>query len=273
MDNNLFEIWRSLLYLSTTDINLFKILELVFCLGIMSIFFIWMIGEMVHSIMKISNEKKVAGYKDKEKFSVVTVIYMVCIYGQFLFWGMRAYSQHLFRFTFFSWVGNMAYYHISFACIFCMGIFNLANAAFLHERRKLQEIRRIWIVLKIGMIPFYLLNTVHYIYESKVPEELYWTSIFSAVFFIVLFPFVALALPCVLNFLNGCIGWYYIYYLRKQNKKGKRPFWIHYVLQAFPILDLISMVVMLKGHKVSPDFEERTAAKSSPNGADTKVDK
>lgn len=272
MDNNLFETWEALLYLSTSDFSILKFLEFVFYLGTMNILFIWMIGEMVHSITKI-NKKRVAGYTDKEKFSVVTVIYMVCIYGQLLFWGLWAYTQQLFRFTFFSWVGNMAFYYISSACIFCMGIFNLANVVFLHERRKQQEIKRIWIVLKIGMIPFYLLNAVHYIYESKAPEELYWTSIFSTVFFIALFPFVALALPCFLNLLNGCIGWYYIHYLRKQNKKGKHPSGIHYFLQVFPILDLTSMAMILKRYKVFPEYEEKTAAKSKPNGADTKVDK
>ncbi len=41
-----FEIMNSLLYLSTTDINLLKILELAVCLGIMSILCIWMIGEI-----------------------------------------------------------------------------------------------------------------------------------------------------------------------------------------------------------------------------------
>lgn len=228
------------------EINFFKILECWFYLAAMIACLIWIIGEMIHSLMKMCHKKKAAGCDDGEKFSMVAVIYLIFIYGHFLLWWMRVYTQQFFQFTCYTWMGNMLFYYLSSAGILCMGIFNLANAAFLHERGKAQEIKRIWIVLKIGMIPFYLLNVVHYISESKVPAEMCWTSIFSYAFLISLAPYMIVMFPCVLIFLNGCIGWYYIYHLRKTGKMEKHSFWIHCVLQVFPILDLVSMVMILK---------------------------
>lgn len=230
-------------------IDTFKVLEPFLILCILIVCYAGVAVVMLQNIEAACRSKKVTMHDDKEKFSAVTIIYMGFVYGQLLVWGLRILIWRLVPFDYFTWVDNMLYYYLAAVGIFCMGIFNLTNVAFLYERKKEQEIKRIWIALKIGMIPFYLLNVVHYLCESRVPEEMYWTSVFATLFLIFSFPVTAFVFPCILNFINGCIGWYYIYYLRRQGKEKKRLFWGHYILQAFPILDLISMVLILKRYR------------------------
>lgn len=221
------------------------------CTDIIGICCVVMLVEDIYNLELLCSKKNKAKHGNKGKFSVAAIIYIVFIYGQLLFgWWQRWFGDNIFEFSFISWAGNMLYYCHTSMGIGVMGFLNLVSVVILHERGKIQNIKRIWILLKIGMIPFYLLNVVHFMYESEIMEGTHeFTLMVSMIILPILYPVMLFLLPCAFNFLNGCIGWYYIHYLRKQNKRGKRPVWMHYVLQAFPILDLISMTVILKRYE------------------------
>lgn len=171
------------------------------------------VKEFVQNMLRMSPKGKAVVSGTEAKFSIITIAYIICLYVQSLFGLLRLFAGS-FHFISYTWFDHVNYYFIVSIISLGLGIINLVNAEFLHVGRKAREVKRIWITLKIGMTP------------------------------VMLFAF-----PCVLNFLNGCIGWNYIRDLQVRGENKKRPSWIHYVFQAFPVLDLISMAVILKGHK------------------------
>lgn len=206
------------------------------------------VKEFVQNLLSMSTKGKAIVSGTGSKFSIITIAYIICLYVQSLFGLLRLFAGS-FHFISYTWFDHVNYYFIVSIISLGLGIINLINAEFLYVGRKAREVKRIWITLKIGMIPFYLLNGIHYLYAIESPKEGEWSYALSIIFLIAMTPVMLFAFPCVLNFLNGCIGWNYIRDLQVRGENKKRPSWIHYVFQAFPVLDLISMAVILKGHK------------------------
>ena len=217
------------------------------------------IKEFVHNLLCISIKEKVVVRDTEAKFSIITIVYITCLYVQSII-GLLPLFAGKSHFIFYTWSDHVVYYFFTSIGLFLLGTMNLANTEFLYLGKKVRQVKRIWIILKIGMLPFYLLNGIHYLYAIEPPKEGEWGYALSIVFLIALVPVMLFAVPCVFNFLNGCIGWNYIYYLREQSGDKKHPSKIHYVLQSLPVLDLISMAVILKRYRVSLENEEEITA-------------
>lgn len=215
--------------------------------------------EFVHNLLTMNAWKKAVVHNDKTQISIIMITYIVCLYVQTLI-GLLPMFVNLPHFIFYTWLDHVVYYFFTSRGLFWLGIINLANAVILYAGKKVQEIKKIWIILKVAMLPFYLLNGIHYLYAIEAPEEGDWLYVLSIMILLGLVPVMLFIFPCVLNFLNGCIGWNYIHYLQGQDEGEKGPSKIHYVLQSLPVLDLISMAVLLKRYKGSGEIEERITA-------------
>lgn len=222
------------------------------------------VREFVHNLLGMKVKQKAAVYHAKAKFSIITIVYIICLYLQ-AFIGLLPSFVDEPHFIFYTWLDQVVFYFLTSVNLFLLGIINLGNVEFLYERRKVQEIKRIWITLKLVMIPYYLLNGMHYLYAIEPPEEGDWLYVLLIFFLLGMIPVMLFIFPCVLNFLSGCIGWNYIRYLQGQGEGEKKLSNIHYVLQSFPVLDLISMAVILKKYKCSPESGEEVIVKEIPS--------
>lgn len=214
------------------------------------------VKEIVHNLLCMSTKKKAVVRDTEAKFSIITIVYIICLYVQPLV-GLLPLFTGLSHFIFYTWIDHVIYYYFTSMGLFLLGIINLSNAEFLYAGRKIREVKRIWITLKIGMLPFYLLNGIHYLYAIEPPKEGDVLYVLSILFLMAMVPVMLFIFPCVFIFLNGCIGWKYICCLREQSGDKKHPSKIHHILQSLPVLDLISMAVILKRYKFSPEIEQK----------------
>lgn len=224
----------------------YKYIELCACLMILLAGISAMLVVFFRNAEYVCSKGKKAEYYNERKSLVTATVYLAYLGAQLLLGMIRLFSQQFVEFTFLTLAGNVMYYFLSSFGLWFIGMLNLVNVMLLWERGKVQEIKKTWTELKIGVIIFFPLNWVHFICQLKAPEGMAWTEVFSTIVGYCFFGICVLILPCMLNFLNGCAGWHYIYYLRQKCKGGKRPSWGHYVLQAVPVLDIISMIWILK---------------------------
>lgn len=240
-------------------LQVYKILGFLLYLGIVVVCYVC-VKEFAHNLLIVSAKKKAVVYHDETKFSIITIVYMIGLYVQ-AFIGLLPLLADLLHFIFYTWFYHVAYYYLTSIGLFWLGIINLVNVEFLYVKGEIRKANKIWITLKIGMLPFYLLNGIHYLYAIEIPDKVDWFYVVLSIFFLYgMVPVMLFIFPCALNFLNGCIGWNYIRYLRGRGEDKKRPSWIHYVLQSLPVLDLFSMAVILKKYKVSPEISEKVIA-------------
>lgn len=141
--------------------------------------------------------------------------------------------------------GVLLYLWIALAIMIpILGIISMFAVAGMYNRGEYDDIRKSLKLLKLWTIPFYIINFV----ESFLMMFILTMATMGALLFLAIIP---IFYTCFLILLTGCCGCCYLMYLRKQTGgendfSGKRPSWIHFVLQLISVLDIIDTIYLLK---------------------------
>lgn len=142
------------------------------------------------------------------------------------------------------------FYFLMVVVVHIVGWISVGAAVSAYRREEYDQIRKAWKLLKLGTIPFYILN---FLYSFFI-----WFLLVGASrgILIILVP-IPIIFTCLLIVESGCVGWCYIKYLRKRPKpeNGRRPSRIHYLMQVVSVFDMISTVVLLRKYKEGGDIQ------------------
>ncbi len=138
-------------------------------------------------------------------------------------------------------------FYLSMIAVVVIIVWITVVMAFLaNKNHKYNELKKAWILLKLGSIPFYIVN---FFYSFFI-----WFVLVAASrgIFIIFVP-IPIVLTCTFIYQSGCISAFYINSLRfnimmntpaspylRQNISC-----IHYLLQFIPVLDVISTFLIL----------------------------
>ena len=129
------------------------------------------------------------------------------------------------------------------AAVHTIGWIAAVSALVAYKQGKTEQLRKGWKLLKLGSIPFYILNFIY--------SFLAWVALIGGTRgFMILFVPVPIAVTCLMIAQSGCVGACYIKYLRGQPENNGRPHWIHYAMQFISVLDIISTFIILKSKKI-----------------------
>lgn len=139
-------------------------------------------------------------------------------------------------------IGLLVFYAVMICAVNISGWVCAGMAIYAYRRGKSEELRRSLKLLKLGSIPFYLLN---FAYSFAV-----WGLLVGAsrgmMFFLVPIP---VFITCLMIFQSGCVGICYVKCLRNQPENGLKPSGVHYIMQLVSVLDIISTAVILRKYK------------------------
>lgn len=198
--------------------------------------------------------------ESKEK-TVPRSVYL-CILWMCLYLSATALRLFLFpgRFELIDHIGYFFCAFLGYGILF--GVRAAITFQSLYECGLIRQLKAGWIVLKLSLFPFVLLNAWLYrqTMESVAPmapvepiEYLGRLLVFLALPVPILIPYV---LPLMLHCIYGQVGVNYIRCLKKLLPDNRQPSRLHYVLQMLPVLDIISMVFILVNYRnVNPDAQ------------------
>lgn len=130
------------------------------------------------------------------------------------------------------------FYLFMIAVVLCIGWIAVAISFSAYNKEQYLMIKKSWKLLKIGSIPFYILN---FIYSFIV-----WFCLVGASRGIMI---ILVPIPIIITYSfiiqSGCIGAFYIRRLRKNPDIVINVNAIHYLLQFISILDIISTMILL----------------------------
>lgn len=137
------------------------------------------------------------------------------------------------------------FYLLMIAVVVITGWVSVVMAFLANRDQKYNELKKAWLLLKLGSIPFYIVN---FFYSFFV-----WFVLVAASrgIFIIFVP-IPIILTCTFIYQSGCVSAFYINSLRYKLmiKSSASPYLhqnissIHYLLQFIPILDVISTLVI-----------------------------
>ena len=134
------------------------------------------------------------------------------------------------------------FYLFMIAVVLCIGWIAVAMSYSAYNKGQYLIIKKSWKLLKIGGIPFYILN---FIYSFVV-----WFCLVGASRGLML---ILVPIPIIITYSfiiqSGCIGAFYIRRLRKNPNIFINVNAIHYLLQFISILDIISTIVLLRKYE------------------------
>lgn len=136
-------------------------------------------------------------------------------------------------------IGLLFGYLAMIIAVHIVGWIAVGMAAEAYHQNQWEKLRSSWRLLKLNSIPFYVLNFLYSVFAWFV------LTAASRGILIVLVP-IPIIITCLMIVQSGCVGIYYIMYLRKQPENGGKPAAVHYVLQLLSVLDLISTIVILR---------------------------
>ena len=134
----------------------------------------------------------------------------------------------------------LAFYFFVIAAVHVTGWICVAAAVSAGRKGQLQLLCRGWRLLKLGAIPFFVLN---FLYSFLV-----WFLFVAASrgIFALLLP-IPIGITCLLIFQTGGVGICCLRLLRRQPVPV--PGKVHYLLQLIPVVDVVSTVVVLAGER------------------------
>ena len=143
--------------------------------------------------------------------------------------------------------GLFVFYLVFLLLLQVIGWGTVAVAARAGARRETDRLVRAWKLLKLGSVPFFVLN---FLYSAAVWFVL--VAAFRGIFAIFL-P-IPIAITCLLVVETGCIGCFVLKAFRRQ--RPPVPGKVHYLLQFIPVLDVVSTLVILSWVKkrTTPQF-------------------
>lgn len=133
------------------------------------------------------------------------------------------------------------FYLFMIAVVVIIGWVTVVMAFLANRDQKYNELKKAWLLLKLGSIPFYIVN---FFYSFFV-----WFILVAASrgIFIILVP-IPIILTCTFIYQSGCVSAFYINSLRynimmntsNSSYLHQNISCIHYLLQFIPVLDVIS---------------------------------
>ena len=143
--------------------------------------------------------------------------------------------------------GLFFFYLVFLFLLQVIGWGTVAMAARAAGRREFDRVIRAWKLLKLGSIPFFVMN---FLYSAAV-----WFLIVAASrgIFAIFLP-IPIAITCLLIIETGCVGCFALKVFRRQ--RPPVPGKVHYLLQFLPVLDVVSTRVVLSWLKqrTTPQF-------------------
>ena len=127
----------------------------------------------------------------------------------------------------------------------CVG---MAAAAYRHNKG--EELKKGWKLLKLASIPFYIFNFFY--------SYLAWMVLIGASRgLMALFLPIPIFVTCLMVFQSGCVGICHVMDLRRQAEKSGNPSRLHYLLQLVPVLDIISVILLMRADKDAGEKERQ----------------
>lgn len=204
----------------------------------------------------------------KYKFPRIALALIACMYLHLLTNAVRLFWFH----DRFSYLDYVTFFICEFMAICILSGLTPFTVQTLYDCGLIEQIKRIWVALKLTFLPFLPLNA-----------WLYWECIGSAptqhpfLHFIwtiisLLFPplplMIPIILPLAMNAAYGYIGIKYIRHIRKHSDEGQQPSRFHFFLQMIPVCDCISMAFILlkykKGNEPDAETPDTDAAEKGP---------
>lgn len=133
-------------------------------------------------------------------------------------------------------------YLIFVIAVHLFGWFSAIWAFVVYSRRKPDELMTGWKALKIWSIPFYILNFVFSV-------VIWFLLVAGSRGIMIVFVWIPVYFTCSMIVQAGIWGVCSIAMLRKDTTLTKQPGMIHYFLQLFAVLDIISTIVVLQSVK------------------------
>ena len=132
-----------------------------------------------------------------------------------------------------------------------LGWVAVAMTARAGGRGETDRVLRAWRLLKLGSIPFFVMN---FLYSLAV-----WFVIVAASrgIFLIFVP-IPVAITCFFILETGCVGCIAVKALRRQPPPV--PGKVHYFLQLLPVADVISTLVLLRRQKARTTSQSRFPA-------------
>lgn len=135
--------------------------------------------------------------------------------------------------------GMLVLYLLEVAAVQVLGWIAVGAAAAAYQRGEIGKLRDGWKLLKLNSIPFYILNFLYSCFA--------WFILVGASRGILV---LLVPIPVVITGLmvvqSGCVGAFYLRYLRFPPENGKKPHGVHYALQLLPVLDVVSTLLILR---------------------------
>ncbi len=122
-----------------------------------------------------------------------------------------------------------------------LGWVAVAMAARAGGRRETDRVIRAWRTLKLGSIPFFVLN---FLYSVAV----WFVFVAASRGILLIFVPIPIAITCFFILETGCVGCVAVKALRRQPPPV--PNKVHYFLQLVPVLDVFSTLLLLHRQKV-----------------------
>ncbi len=137
------------------------------------------------------------------------------------------------------------FYLLMIAVVVITGWVTVVMAFLANKDQKYNELKKAWLLLKLGSIPFYIVNFFYSFFVWFI------LVVASRGIFILLVP-IPIILTCTFIYQSGCVSAFYINSLRYKLMVNSSvlPYSyqnissIHYLLQFIPILDVISTLVI-----------------------------
>lgn len=145
-----------------------------------------------------------------------------------------------------------AFYLSVLAIVLIVGWVSAAMALAAYLKGSYDKLRSGWKLLKLGSVPFYILNFAYSFFMWMV-------LIASSRGLLIFFAPIPVVITCTMIVQSGIFGICYVMHLRKTGVDGKVPSRIHYVMQLVSVLDVISTAVILireRSGKKHPATEE-----------------
>lgn len=136
-------------------------------------------------------------------------------------------------------ISLFVFYIVMIGIVLIVGCITAIMALVYYRDRKYEGLRKGWKLLKLGGIPFYVINFVYSVCA--------WFILVGASrgLFIFLIP-IPIILTGAFILQSGCVGACYVKYLRSISPNSRKVSTIHYVLQFISVLDIISTLIILR---------------------------
>lgn len=174
--------------------------------------------------------------KYNRAFMIVLYVYMLTMFLPWCFIGTTdaKWAEKL-------WIGVTAM-AVGSVSVLIVCIIGIIRGYKLYKKADYISLRKSMTVLKLGSIPFYVINFLYSVFVCMA------LTIGTRGVGIVTVP-LAVCFTYGIIIMSGIYGILYIKYLRKVLPEENRPSILHYIFQFVSVFDVVSTLVLIAGYK------------------------